>query len=228
MYQKEKAATEEQHKFDLLNNQVQTQQQTMQFIGSEIHDSVAQKLTLASIYSQQMEFENTHPELLGKISNISNIINDSLNELRDLAKTLSNTDIQEEGLINLLNKEAGRVNDTGICRMEVIADSDNNINMNKTAKSFLLRVLQEFIQNSLKHAGCSMIKIVVSKQEDGISIIASDNGKGFDDTKLEGRGMGLNNMKRRIQLIDGNFSLQSSPGNGTTLKLYIQDKKLIN
>src|SRR5688572_23668704 len=54
----EKVRLEERHRIDLLKTQVQTQQETMQFIGREIHDSVTQKLTLASILSQKLEFEN--------------------------------------------------------------------------------------------------------------------------------------------------------------------------
>ena len=67
LYEQEKTQIEELHKLDLLNKLLQVQQQTMQFIGREIHDSVAQKLTLASIYSQQLEFKNTHPDLLDQL-----------------------------------------------------------------------------------------------------------------------------------------------------------------
>src|SRR5436190_11329133 len=110
VYEKEKALIERQHKLELLNNQLLIQQQTMQFIGSEIHDSVTQKLTLASIYSQKLEYENKHPDLLEKLGRISSIINDSLSELRDLARTLNNTNIQEEGLAGLLQLEEEAVN----------------------------------------------------------------------------------------------------------------------
>src|SRR6185295_2576706 len=134
LHVREKAAIEKQHKLDLLNNQLQIQQQTMQFIGSEIHDSVAQKLTLASIYSQKLEYENKHPDILDKVGKISSIINDSLSELRDLAKTLSNANIQDEGLTELLLLEEERVNGAGICTMQV--ESDFNRAMSITVKSF--------------------------------------------------------------------------------------------
>lgn len=225
LFEKEKAAIEEQHQLDLLQNKVQTQQQTMQFIGSEIHDSVAQKLTLASIYSQQLEYENKHPELIDKLGSISNIINDSLNELRDLAKTLASSDIQDEDLVQLLQKECIRVNDTGVCKMELNAAV--NLPMSISVKRILLRVLQEFIQNSIKHSSCSIINIHISTQIDGLTIMAKDNGRGFDETLLKMKGMGLNNMKRRIQLIGGTFNLESSDGNGTSINIFIDNKKLM-
>lgn len=225
LHQKEKEAIEKQHKLDLLSNQLQSQQQTMQFIGGEIHDSVAQKLTLASIYSQQLEYQNKHPELLGQLGKITNIINDSLNELRDLARTLNNKGINEESLLQLLHDEAERVDDTGICKMKVAGHSDGEINI--TVKSFVFRVLQEFIQNSLKHSGCSCISVELSTGKDGLSITAADDGKGFDNIEQKSAGMGLANMQRRMQLIGGTFNLQSSIGNGTVLRLFIDNKNLL-
>ena len=224
-HEKEKAVIEKQHKLDLLNNQLQIQQQTMQFIGSEIHDSVAQKLTLASIYSQQLEFQNQHPDLLDKLGKISDIINDSLIELRDLAKTLANNGTSEESLLQLLQKEANRVNGTGICKMQVLANFNSEIKL--TVKSFLFRVLQEFIQNSLKHSGCTVINIDITGTADGLSVKASDNGKGFENDRQQSGGMGLNNMKRRMHLIGGRFTLDSKNGTGTTLDLFIDNKNLL-
>jgi signal transduction histidine kinase len=226
MHNKEKAALEEQHKLDLLGNQLDIQQQTMQFIGSEIHDSVAQKLTLASIYSQKLEFENKVPGIGENIRQISNIINDSLVELRELSRTLTNNHIQDAALTALLQEECEKVNSTGTCKMLLDVQFDDQVSV--TVKSFLLRVLQEFIQNSLKHSGCSAIKVELRKIEDGLSVIASDNGRGFDSSQVMSSGIGLNNMQRRIRLIGGRFDLQSTPGKGTQLELFIDNKKLLS
>ncbi|MEP7143570.1 MAG: ATP-binding protein [Ferruginibacter sp.] len=226
LHEKEKAAIEKQHKLDLLNNLLRIQQQTMQFIGSEIHDSVAQKLTLASIYTQKLEFENKYPGLPDKLGKISSIINDSLSELRDLAKTLTNSNLQDKGLTELLLHEKERVDGAGICGVRV--KSDFNREMSITVKSFLLRVIQEFIQNSLKHSGCSQIKIVLADEPGGLSVNVSDDGKGFDIDNLHSDGIGLNNMKRRIHMVGGEFDLQSEPGKGTSLQMFIDNKNLLS
>lgn len=78
-------------RLDLLNTQLQIQQQTMQFIGQEIHDSVAQKLTLASIYTQRMEFDNGVPAIKDKLGAVSKIVNDSLLGGRQISKDLTDT-----------------------------------------------------------------------------------------------------------------------------------------
>jgi signal transduction histidine kinase len=223
--EQEKAAAEKQHKLDMLNNQLKVQQQTMQFIGSEIHDSVAQKLTLATLYTRKLEYENKIPEILDRLGNIGGIISDSLEELRDLSRTLSNYDIQDRDLSELLSAECKKVNATGICRVEL--ELDTGIQMSFIVKSSLLRVTQEFIQNSIKHAECSLVKIVAKKMPDGLSVTVSDNGKGFDISRPQSGGIGLNNMRRRIHLIGGVIDLQSKPGYGTTLDLFVDNKNLM-
>ncbi len=85
LHQKEKGIMEEKHRIELLNTQLEIQQQTMQFIGREIHDSVTQKLTLASIYTQHLEFENQYPGLLEKLKGIS------LNRGQGIAGTVAET-----------------------------------------------------------------------------------------------------------------------------------------
>lgn len=224
VHEDEKTEIEKQHRVDLLNNQVQIQQQTMQFIGREIHDSVSQKLTLASIYSQKLEFENQYPALTENLLKISSIINDSLAELRDLSRALADNHLQHSSLQDLVQAECKRINDSGVCRAELASRGDGP--MSVTVKRFLLRVLQEFIQNSLKHSGCSRIEISLNQTETGLSLQATDNGKGFDREKISSNGIGLANMKRRVQMIGGEFDLKSGPGEGTMLSLFVPRENL--
>jgi signal transduction histidine kinase len=224
LHEKEKANIDKQHKLDLLNNQLQVQQQTMQYIGSEIHDSVAQKLTLAILYSRKLEYEHSNQYIATRQQNISNIINDSLEELKDLSRTLSNYNIQDKELSDLINIESRKITTTGVCRVESIIDYNRPLPF--IVKSSVLRIIQEFIQNSVKHSDCNLIKINVSEKQNGLSILLVDNGKGFDTDSTQSNGIGLSNMKRRTKLIGGTFDLNSRAGSGTTLELFIDYKNL--
>ena len=225
-HEEEKLTIEKQHKLELLNTQLETRQQTMQFIGSELHDSVAQKLTLASIYSQRLEFENPDSKLLNRINSINDIITDSLAELRDLSKTLVNTSLQDTSFDHLLQQECDRVNDTGLCKCVFQSSYADGISV--TAKSFLFRVIQEFVQNSLKHAGCSQITISLAGDSGKLLLEIADNGKGFDSNNVKSAGIGLNNMRRRVQLIGGDFDLVSESGKGTRLYITVPVKNINN
>lgn len=224
LHEKEKMAIEKQYKLDLLNTQIQSQQKTMQFIGSEIHDSVAQKLTLASIYSQKMEFENKYPELTEKIRKVSVIINDSLTELRHLSRTLVDTEIQKNSLQELLQKDFERINETGVCKVIFVFKTNSNISI--TIKSSLFRIIQECVQNSLKHSGSNIINVEIQDNTFGLNVKVSDHGKGFDYSHLQSNGIGISNMKRRVHLIGGSFELRSELGKGTTVEIFIPDDKL--
>lgn len=218
-YEQEKANTAKQHQMELLSNQVQTQQDTMQYIGSELHDSITQKLGLAAIYSQKLDFENKYPEIQDRLLHISEIINTSLTELRDLSRTLVNTQIRESSLEELLIEEQRRIDDTGMCKVELEVDLTRPVNF--VARTSLLRVIQEFTQNSLKHAECSTICIIAKEEAEGLSIQLSDDGKGFDLQYSRSGGIGMNNMKRRVRQLGSSFDLRSEPGKGTQLHLLI-------
>ena len=79
----------QEHQKQLLSNQIEVQQQTMNSIGQEIHDNIGQKMTLASLYTQQIIFENKYPQSNESLKNVTTIINQSINDLRKLSKSLT-------------------------------------------------------------------------------------------------------------------------------------------
>jgi signal transduction histidine kinase len=218
LHEKEKVEIDKQHKVDLLNTQLQSQQQTMQHIGTEIHDNVGQKLTLASLYAKQLS-TNSSGETEKKIAAVGNIIDESLAELRQLSKTLTNPELANASLFVLLKEEAKRINASGICHVS-ISHSGSDIVLPQADKNILFRLLQEFIQNSLKHSGCRKISILLDKQEEKLLITATDDGKGFD-TSVASTGIGLQNMRRRAEQLNAIYDLNSEAGRGTILTLQL-------
>lgn len=223
IYEKEKAETEKQHQLDLLNTEVQSQRQTMQHIGQEIHDSVAQKLTLASIYIQRMQFENKAPDAKEGLDSISKIINDSLVELKQLSQNLIDSRIQNASLSELVNMECAQVNATGICKAGY--EGEENPPISIAVKSSLLRIIQEFIQNSIKHAACKQIRIHLQQFADKLELQLTDDGKGFDIATVR-KGAGLDNIRRRIQALGGTYNFDSSVATGTKLYVVIPSPNL--
>ena len=221
MHEKEKELIEEQNRAALLDARVATQLQTMEFIGSEIHDSVAQKLTIAVMHARQIELENK-PAAGKKLHSISDIVIDALAELRELSKTLTDAKLQQSSFIELVQQQCLQINNTGICCASL--HTDPGIIIPDAIKGFLFRVVQEFVQNSLKHSGCMLISVGMLRKETGIELHLSDDGRGFDLSSHSARGFGLNNMKRRILLIGGTSELESEEGRGTQLHIYISQK----
>lgn len=216
-----KLSTQEQaHQQELLATQVEIQNQTMQYIGREIHDNIGQKLTLASLYTQQLAFENKAPEIKESIENISNIINKSLSELRNLSKSLTDDAINDSPLEDLLQTEVEKINELKKCIVTFDHDT-NNLELNYQVKCILLRISQEFMQNSVKHSRCAKIAIVLTQNSNNLQLNLQDDGVGFDTKNAVNSGIGLLNMKKRTEIIGGTFLLQTQPNNGTKILISI-------
>lgn len=225
-HEKEKDMLNEEHAKELLTTRLEMQQQTMEYIGREIHDSVGQKLTLASLYAQQIDYEQQYPQISERIAAVGNIINESLSELRSLSKSLTDDHIGQTDLIVLIQQECSKVNSAGLCVIHF------NTNIQKLPASYAIknitvRIVQEFIQNSLKHGSCTEININVESTNEGVNIVAADNGKGFNTTGIGNeKGIGLSNMKKRAAIIGAVINIKSKHSEGTRMQLFIPAEKI--
>ena len=208
-----------EHQREILATQIEMQQQTMQHIGREIHDNIGQKLTLASLYTQQLAFENKAPQINENIENISNIINTSLSELRQLSKTLTDNSIETNSIFLLIQTECQQIKDFKKCAFNFNNQADQ-VQLSYQSKNVLLRIVQEFLQNSIKHSNCKLIEVSLSKFDTVLELILQDDGCGFDISKINNNGIGLSNMKKRTEIIGGIFLLESNK-NGTKITITI-------
>lgn len=211
---------ENAHQKELLATQLEIKEQTMRHIGWEIHDNIGQKLTLASLYLYQLDSDNKVPKLHENIETIGAIINQSLEELRSLSKSLTNAHVENSTIEELLQLECQKINEFKNWKVTYSSNSQHTKLAYQT-KSVLLRITQEFLQNSIKHAHCNNISLLFDKKEAVLTLVLKDDGQGFDTNRNKNTGIGLINMKKRAEIIGGKYSLQSSIGNGTTLTIEI-------
>ncbi len=215
-YQLEKQLTAMNHQTELQQASLEMQQLTMQDIGREIHDGVGQRLTLASIYSKQLIHKNIPIESKQKLEEVSMLINESLIQLRTLSRELTNENDFKILLNEMISNEAEKIKALEVCKIEFIASEQFYI-PGKSAM-FIIRILQEFVQNSLKHASCSEIKIMLDSINNQMHLKLVDNGKGFNSSATY-EGIGLQNMKRRAEMIKADFILESIINEGTYLEI---------
>ncbi|MCC7030541.1 MAG: hypothetical protein IT257_09565, partial [Chitinophagaceae bacterium] len=215
-YHLEKQLTAMNHQTELQQATLEMQQLTMQDIGREIHDGVGQRLTLASIYSKQLAYKNIPEESKQKIEEVSTLINESLIQLRSLSKELTNQQEHIVSLSKLVLLEVEKIETLQICKLKF--SSNNECPLKHRIAMFMLRILQEFIQNSLKHSSCTEINILLKNTENILIMTICDNGIGFDTT-MSSEGIGVQNMKRRAEMINAEFRLESAENKGTQLTL---------
>lgn len=215
---KEKKEAEELYLTQLYATKFEIQQQTMDNIGKEIHDNIGQKLTLASIYMQQLEHENKQTDTKEGIQNISGILNETLWEMRELTKSLTQNSISEQLIYDLIQKECERVEKLKIIKVKFLC-YDKKLILDTEIKTILVRIVQEFIQNSIKHSECETISIVMHSLKQKATLVLTDDGIGFDLEKRYSNGMGLKNMEKRVKMILGTFAIESKINVGTKITI---------
>ena len=88
----------------------------------------------------------------------------------------------------------------------------------------LFRVIQELITNAIKHSGADEIYVQLITDAEGLTIVVEDMGVGFDMAKLKSKGIGLQNLKNRIEKIGGIYHLESTINKGTTIIIEIKNQ----
>lgn len=216
----EKEMIAQRHAKELLSTRLDIQDKTMADIGRELHDNIGQKLTLASLLTQHIEHERNYDKLEGQLKDITSMLNETLQDVREISKTMTGTTIDKNTLHQLIQNECKKVQKTLKCSIEynnALPEEDFPINQ----KLVITRIIQEFLQNSLKYSDCKDIKINIFRDNKKKIITLEDNGNGFEIDKImaEGRGIGLQNMYNRAKLIEAKLDLKSVLKEGTTLKI---------
>jgi len=200
---------------ELFNNQQKVQEQTLNHVSQEIHDNVGQILSLVKIQLNLAAQKNNDENEL--ISEAQENISRAMMDLRDMAKGMSNDRIKLLGLYGSIEQEVDRILRSGICEIR-LSCSGNIFQLDHQKETILFRVLQECLQNVLKHSEAKLLQIHFQYMPCEIQVNVQDDGKGFV-AKLDsgGNGLGLMNMKHRIQLMGGEITFTSEPGVGTQI-----------
>ncbi len=216
-HRKELHTLNEKFARELLQSQLETQRETMKHIGMEIHDNVGHQLTLAFLYTQQAESEE---KKLPIIEEVGAIINKALEDLRSLSSNLTAASLPEDhDLQSLLKAECDKVRSLKQCDVDFTYNGDM-VETPTALNSFVLRIVQEFMQNSLKHSGCTQIKGSMHLEGQILAIRVEDNGKGFDLRKFQTKGIGISNIRKRAAIIGGSLDFKSSDS-GTAMTLLV-------
>ena len=202
----------------LLRTQLEIQEQTFNDISQEIHDNVGQILSLAKVQINIMtESDNMSREML---NDVKNNVGKAMSDLRDIAKSLSSERIKTLTIHSAVFNEAERISKSGIIRIQVKVEGQQR-EMNQQKKLVLFRIVQESMQNIIKHANASEIAISFNYAADKLQTVIKDNGKGFElsDALQNSTGLGLANIKSRALIAGGRSFIESVPNTGTTITI---------
>lgn len=203
-----------------IENQNNLQEQRLA-ISKDLHDNIGSQLTfIISSLDNLKYFEFTKEKLYDKFDSIGNFTRSTITDLRDTIWAMNKEEITFEDLKTRTTNfiEAAKTSLLGIDFEFNYPKDTDNVKLNSLQGIDVYRIIQEAINNAVKHAKAT--KIVVNFEIDGsdlkISII--DNGVGFDQSTIEA-GNGLSSMKKRANEIDADFEMKSSnQGTEITIK----------
>lgn len=201
---------------NILSSKIEIQEQTFQQISQEIHDNIGQKLTLAKLYLNTINFyDRIHSEEKVKLS--LQLISDSILRLRELSRGLSTDSILNNGLVKAIDNEVKVLNNTGVVKAEFNING-NELFLSDKSELIIFRIIQECINNFVRHSKGEHLKIEISYGDNLIEIAISDDGIGIVSSNIS--GVGLINIRKRAELLGGVFKINSSSA-GTLIEISI-------
>jgi two-component system, NarL family, sensor kinase len=217
-HQKDIEALKASHENTLLQSLLEMQEQTFQNISREIHDNIGQKLTLAKLHLNTLNFTDT-PAVIAQVNDSISMLSEAINDLSDISRSMSSEIILSNGLIKALEFEAAQLQKSGLYSIAVTV-TGSPIFMDGDTELVLFRIAQEAINNVIKHAAATSIAIHLHYNTVWLTMEILDNGKGFNTDEIQ-YGTGLKNIAKRTALLKGQLLISSTLQNGTQLKIQL-------
>ena len=204
---------------------VESQENERARIAADLHDDLGGKLSTLKLLLQ--ETGRQHPTLknMNLYTGSLELLDDSIFDLRTSLFNLNPRTLEENGVFAALEHLSQRVKSSGNIHIALEIPAEVSVRrFSLNVETVIYRILQELINNTLKHAHASSIDIRFDlKQETQLFIYYFDNGKGFDPLTVN-KGLGLENIRTRIHLVNGKVEFQSSAGQGVKVLIFIPVK----
>lgn len=205
---------------ELLGLLLDAQEAERNRLGEDLHDELGPMLTA-------LRWKTTHLSLSDDAKNIADIrsfhdmIDLSIEKIRQVARNLVSPVLMEEGLLIMLRQAVLQLSKNTALQIRVQSSADR-IDLDKIRSLHIFRSIMELLNNAIRHGEATELLIDTRQQKDCYIFTVSDNGKGIPDQFQENRsGLGLTNVSARASYIGGRFFIQNQPGGGTKAVLEV-------
>ena len=201
---------------------VNAQEKERAEIGKELHDNVNQILSTTKLY---LELARTDEgERMSLIARSAKNLHHAINEIRNISRSLVPPSIGDLGLVDSINDLIENIKAIKAIHVEFYPVGSFEEKINDQQKLMLFRIIQEQVNNVLKHSGAKslIIELILVENQNRIELNITDDGKGFEPEKIKGKkGLGLSNIVSRADLFGGRASIVSAKGEGCKLSVQV-------
>lgn len=213
--QKQLAEKEDIYRRHLARTVLDTQESERKKLAEELHDNINQLLGVAKLYIEHALANEKIRDGLLKKSN--EYIDKVIEELRTLSKNLAPPLLSELGLEQSLVGIAETIEEVQPINIRIDIENLNEEDLQDGHKLMIYRIIQEQLNNIIKHAKASNVTVHLQQIDNKISLVITDDGIGTNLSIPHEHGMGLKNIKNRIELYQGKIIMDSAPGKGFVL-----------
>lgn len=216
----EKANLEIEHQKELLQSTIITQEEERKRIAQDLHDAISSKLNVVSLNANILSEKDITAEEANKIGDsIHKVTSTVLENSRRIAHDLLPPALQKFGLHAALEELCEELLDTQRFNLNYEIDYPSGF-LKSADELHVFRIVQELMNNSIKHSGATVITLRVNCEENHVSLHYLDDGKGFNmETMRNAHGLGMSGIENRAVILEAELAIESSPGNGISVHL---------
>jgi signal transduction histidine kinase len=160
------------------------------------------------------------PENAQAFERSMDMLDSSIREMRRVAHNMMPEALVKFGLDTALKDFCNDINQSGALVVNYQSIGLENVQLDQTVSITIYRIVQELINNTMKHAAAKNAIVQVSKSNTGITITVEDDGKGFNPVILQGgKGIGWSNIQSRVEYLKGKLDIQSAADKGTSVHI---------
>jgi len=204
---------------DLGRRLIEAHEEERTWIARELHDDINQRIALLAVELEQWNQQppDSAVELHRHLGRVHQGLSDLGRDIQALSHRLHSSKLEYLGIVVAAKSFCKELSEQQKVEIDFSAAAISN-NVSKEISLCLFRVLQETLQNAVKHSGVRHFTVDLRGTAAEIELTVSDLGAGFDpQDAINRRGLGLISMRERLQLVKGEISIKSQPGGGTTI-----------
>ncbi len=209
----------------VLNAIINTEENERKRFAKDLHDGLGPILSTVKMSLTSLAPRINESSDIEILKNTNHLVNEAINTIKDISNNLSPHILENFGLSSAIGAFTTKINQTRAVEIDFKTNMENN-RLDPDKEVVIYRAVCELINNSIQHSGASSIEIELNKHEKFVTLQFSDNGRGFDLSKLskeDTKGMGLSNIETRVRTVEGVFILESSPGRGTNALIKVME-----
>ena len=214
-------AQEVQKQKQVMQATIDAQEKERKEIGKELHDNINQHLTTTRLYLEVALEKTGEGEGREMMQHAHRELTEIIRKLRNVSQTLVPPTLGDIGLVESVEDICNSLRRTLHCEVEFSHRSFSDDHIEDNLKLMLFRIIQEQLNNIVKHAAATKIHINLRADAELIELDIEDNGRGFEPGNQPRKGLGFTNIANRAGLFNGQVEIDAAPGRGCRLSVRI-------